>query len=327
MPYNNVISRADAANLIPAEQAKEIIKGVEASNPLLSLARRLPNMSSNVKTQPVLSALATAYFVNGDTGLKQTTEVNWAGVNITAEEIAAIVPIPQSVLDDMQSNGYDAWEQIRPELITAINVAITNAVLFGVNIPASWTASLGAAGLSARCVAAGHNPSVAAFADLYDAILAESGAGLADGAFMLVENDGFGVSGCLAHPTLKGRLRGLRDVNGNPVFKRDVQSPSQYELDGAPLNFVTDGTFDPTTTLMFVGDWQQLVYSIRQDISWTIADQAVIQDAAGNIVYNLFQQDMVALRVVIRLGVALPNPINRMNQNAATRLPFAMLTP
>jgi HK97 family phage major capsid protein len=327
MPFNNIVSRADAASLIPAEQSKEIIKGVEASNPLLSLARRLPNMSSNVRTMPVLSALAMAYFVNGDTGLKQTTEVNWGNVNITAEEIAAIVPMPIAVLDDMQSNGYDAWGQIRPELVDAINVAIINAVLFGVNIPASWTVSLGAAGLSARCVAAGHNPSVAAFPDLYDAILAESAQGLADGAFMLVENDGFGVSGCLAHPTLKGRLRGLRDVNGNPVFKRDVQSPSQYELDGAPLAFATDGTFNPANALMFAGDWQQLVYSIRQDISWSIADQAIIQDAAGNSIYNLFQQDMVALRVVIRLGFALPNPINRMNQVAATRLPFAMLIP
>jgi len=35
---------------------------------------------------------------------------------------------------------------------------------------------------------------------------------------------------------------------------------------------------------------------------------------------------MVALRAVMRCGFALPNPINRMNQVAATRCPFAILT-
>jgi hypothetical protein len=36
---------------------------------------------------------------------------------------------------------------------------------------------------------------------------------------------------------------------------------------------------------------------------------------------------MVALRAVMRLGFALPNPINRVNQVAATRYPFCILTP
>jgi len=35
---------------------------------------------------------------------------------------------------------------------------------------------------------------------------------------------------------------------------------------------------------------------------------------------------MVALRAVMRLGFALPNPINRMQQTAASRAPFAVLT-
>jgi hypothetical protein len=64
---------------------------------------------------------------------------------------------------------------------------------------------------------------------------------------------------------------------------------------------------------------------MRKDVTYKVLDQAVIQDQAGNIIYNLAQQDMIALRAVIRLGFALPNPINRMNTNAATRFPFAVL--
>ena len=52
MPYNNVISRADAAALIPTEVSAEIIKNVAAQNPLLSLARRLPNMSASQRSMP-----------------------------------------------------------------------------------------------------------------------------------------------------------------------------------------------------------------------------------------------------------------------------------
>jgi HK97 family phage major capsid protein len=323
MPYNSIITRTDATALIPAEVSREIIKGLAGNNPLLSLARRLPDMQRGTYTMPVANALATAYFVNGDTGLKQTTELDWTSVNVHAEELAAIVPIPEAVLDDAD---YDIWGEVRPAVEEALGVAIAAAVLNGTNIPATWTADLGAAGLLARCVAAGHNPSLAAFADLYEATLGETAAGV-DGAYMLVEADGFGVNGVLAHMSMKGQLRNVRDAVGNPIFKTSMQSTTQYELDGAPLYFPTDGVLNAANSLMFVGDWNQLVYSMRQDITFKILDQAVIQDAAGNIVYNLAQQDMVALRAVMRIGFALPNPINRMNQTAATRCAFAVLIP
>ena len=105
-----------------------------------------------------------------------------------------------------------------------------------------------------------------------------------------------------------------------------MQDGTRYDLDGTPCYFVTDGSINPATAYMFSGEWKHLVYAMRQDITYTVLDQAVIQDNAGEIVYNLAQQDMVALRAVMRLGFALPNPINRMNQNAATRYPFSILT-
>ena len=98
MPFNSVISRSDAAALIPEEVSDAILNDVAASNPLLSMARRLPNMNRAQQRMPVMSALATAYFVNGDTGLKQTSEVNWANKYIDAEELAVIVPIPKNRL-------------------------------------------------------------------------------------------------------------------------------------------------------------------------------------------------------------------------------------
>jgi HK97 family phage major capsid protein len=322
MPYNSVISRTDAAALIPTEVSNEIIKNVAGTSPLLQLARRLPNLSRSQRSMPVMNALASAYFVSGDTGLKQTTDVSWDNKYIHAEEVAAIVPIPEAVLEDAD---YDIWGEVRPAIVDAMNLAIGQAVLYGTNIPATWTTDLGAAGLVAVATAASQVISAAAYTDLYEAILGEKADGT-DGLFMTVEADGFQVTGTLAHMSMKGKLRNVRDVNGQPIFKTSMQSSTAYELDGTPIYFPNDGSIVEGSSLMISGDWSRLVYAMRQDVTYKILDQAVIQDAGGNIIYNLAQQDMVALRAVMRIGFALPNPINRMNLTAATRCPFSVLT-
>ncbi len=322
MPFNSLVSRTDAAPLIGEEIIAAFLTEVAGTNPLMQLARRLPNMSKAQARLPIWSSLATAYFVNGDTGLKQTSEVSWENKYIDAEELAVIVPIPEKVLDD---SDYDIWAQCKPELLRAFSKAITAAVFYGTNIPASWTTNLGAAGIVAGATTASQLISAAAYTDLYEAILGEKTDGT-DGLFMLVEADGFGVSGNVAHVSMKGKLRNTRDSNGIPIFKTSMQDPSRYELDGTPLYFPDDGSMVAGSSLMISGDWNQLVYSIRQDVTWKVLDQAVIQDSSGAIVYNLAQQDMVALRGVIRLGFALPNPINRMQETAASRFPFAVLT-
>jgi HK97 family phage major capsid protein len=322
MPFNSSISRTDAAALIPDDVSTEIIKNLAERNPILNLARRLPNMSRATRSMPVMSSLATAYFVSGDTGLKQATEINWENKYLHAEELAVIVPISEAVLDDAD---YDIWGEVRPALEEALGVAITRAVLYGTNIPAQWTTDLGAAGIVAGATTAGHTISAAAYTDMYEAILGETAAGV-DGLFMLVEADGFGVTGNIAHMSMKGRLRNVRAATGEPIFRTAMQDATSYELDGTPLYFPTDGSVVAGSSLLVSGEWTQLVYAMRQDITYKVLDQAVIQDAAGSIIYNLAQQDMIALRAVMRLGFALPNPINRINQVAATRYPFAVLT-
>lgn len=322
MPYNSTISRSDAAALIPEDVSAEIISNLPSMNPIMQLARRLPNMSRAQRRLPIMGSFATAYFVAGDTGLKQTSDVTWENKYIDAEELAVIVPIPEAVLDDAD---FDIWAQVRPEVERALSRAITAAVLYGTNIPATWTTDLGAAGLVAGSTAASHTISAAAYTDMYEAILGETAAG-ADGVFMLVEADGFMVTGSISHLSMRGKLRNVRDADGNPIFKTNMQDPTRYELDGTPIYFPTDGSINSASSLLISGMWDQLVYAMRQDITYKVLDQAVIQDAAGNIIYNLAQQDMVALRAVMRLGFALPNPPTYENETDGTRFPFAVLT-
>ena len=332
MPFNSLITRTDAAALIPEEVSREILDSVADTSWLLRMASRLPDMNRAQTRLPVANGIPFAYFQDGDTGLIQTTEMDWTNRFIDAETLTVIVPIPKNVFAD---TDYDLWGQNKPKLVDALNRAATGAVLLGVTpagqpIPQSWATNMGApgtpaAGILAGATAAGHVVSAANYVDLYEAILHENGAGV-DGVCMTVEADGFMVTGHVAAIPMRGRLRGVRDVGGQPIFMQSMQQAGQYTLDGAPVYFPEDGIINPATALMVSGQWSKLVWALRQDMEWEISTEAVITDAAGKVVLNLFQQNAVGLKVSMRIGFALPNPRNYVNANAATRFPFAVLT-
>jgi HK97 family phage major capsid protein len=310
--YNSLIDRSsDAAALIPEAVSQEILQAVPTASAVMQLARRLPNMSRKQQRLPVMSAMMDAYFVTGDTGLKQTSEITWENKYIYAEELAVIVPIPEAVLDD---SAYDIWGEVRPRIAEAMGKAFDAAVLHGTNAPTNWPDDL-----VTGATAASNTVTLGTGADIYDDVMGASG------TLATVEADGYMANGHLAAPTMRARLRGLRDSNGQPIFMRSMVDRTVYELDGMPVQFAANGAVDATAAHMFSGDWSQLVYAIRQDITYKLLDQAVITDSAGNIVYNLAQQDMVALRAVMRLGWQLPNPVNAVQETAASRYPFAVL--
>src|SRR3954447_13807268 len=116
MPYNNLVSRTSAQALIPEVVSNDILGGLANQSAALQMFRQV-RMSTNQTRMPVVSALPTAYFVTGDTGLKQTTEAAWANKFLNVEEIAAIVPIPEAVFDDA---GFDVWGNVRSLLENAI---------------------------------------------------------------------------------------------------------------------------------------------------------------------------------------------------------------
>lgn len=308
----NIVNRTDLSGLIPEPVTREIIQGVTEGSAVLQMGRRLLNMTSKTQTMNVLDMLPTAYFVNGDTGMKQTTKMKWDKKKIYAEEIAAIVPIPEAVLDDAD---YDIWGEVRPRLVEAFGKVIDGAILFGTNKPTSWRDSV-----LETCTKAGSV--VAATPYIYDDLLAEGG------VIAKVEESGYLVNGIMSAIQMRAKLRGLKDLNGNPIFKTDMQGATPYALDGSPMYFPRNGAFDTAKALMFAGDWSELVYSIRQDITFKIFDQGVVQDPSDNsIVYNLMQNDMVALRAVMRLGWEIPNPKTAYNDTLSKFCPFAVYAP
>ena len=309
----NITSRADAEAIIREQVISTIFQDAPKQSTFMSMARKLPNMTSNQTRMRVLDFLPTAYWVDGDTGMKQTTRQAWDNVFIEAAELAVIVPISEAVLDDAE---FDIFGEIAPRVNEAIGQRVDSAIIFGVNRPRNWQNDI-----ITLARQAGNNVAPGSSPDYYDLILGEGG------IISKVEEDGYMATGALAAMTMRAKLRGIRATDGSLIFKSDMQGSTNYALDGAPMYFPQNGAYDNTIAQLIVGDFKQAVYSIRQDVTVKILDQGVIQDpTTKEIVYNLAQQDMVALRIVFRMGWALPNPATRMDEDRVG-CPFAYLEP
>lgn len=310
------IDRSALSGLIPEPVTREIMQGAIAESAVLRMGRRLANMSSKTQTINVLDALPSAYFVNGeatDSGageaFKQTTKMAWDKKKLYAEEIAVIVPIPEAALDDAD---YDIWGEVKPRLTEAFGKVIDAAILFGTNKPSTWRT-----GVVPAAIAAGNGVPVGT--SVFDDIMGENG------LISKVELDGFNPNGVMSAIQMRGKLRGLKDTTGQPIFKSDMQGSTRYGLDGMDMYFPMNGAFDPNQAQMIVGDWNQLVYAIRQDMTFKIFTEGVIQDPSTKaITYNLMQNDMVALRAVMRLGWEIANPVNAYNADKANPFPFSV---
>ena len=263
--------------------------------------RRLPNMTSDKTKLRVLDSLPVAYFVDESTnnGRKNTTKMAWDKKYINAAELAVIVPIKENVLNDA---SIDIWAEVRPRIVEAFAKKIDNAMFFGVDKPSDWRAGLVPSVISAGAEVdeTGH-----LYSDINDVMTK-------------VEESGYEVNGILGGVGLKGKFRMMTDTTGQPLNTTEIGSVRR--------EFMDNGVWDKTTSTLIAGDFSQAVYAIRQDVTYKILDQAVIQDTDGSILYNLAQDDMVALRVVMRLGWEIPNPVNALNETSA-RFPFASLKP
>lgn len=334
MGYTDMIDRTDSGALIPEDASREILQSVPDGSAFLKLGKRLQNMTRAQRRLPVLSALPMAYFVDEVPGVvvpdysnssyKQVTKVEWSNKYINAEEIAVIIPIPESVVEDLE---YDIWGEIRPLIVDAIGAAVDAAVFYGVGAPATWPN-----GIVPDAITAGNVLQVGDIGNLYDDIM--GGTELLPGLIGHIELDGYFPNGFVGSIGMRGRLRGLRSgaaLDGLPLFRTAFDGMTKktiYELDGQPIYFPVNGVVNPLTSLLIAGDWTKAVYAIRKDISYKVLTEAVITDPATNeIIYNLAQQDMVALRVTFRMGWQVSNPINTLNTNANTRFPFAVLQP
>lgn len=325
MATNLSISRQTGSDpLVPEPVSAQIRQLMPAASAIMGLVPETQRIQMSALTQrmPVLSVLPMAYFVSGDTGLKQTSRQQWRNKVLTAEEIAVIIPIPENYLDDAQT---PIWPQVRPRLVEAAGALVDAACLFGTNKPSSWGYPV-----YQRAVAAGNTTFEGAVIDGAAGDLAQQVAYMGE----ILAEDGYDMDGFVSRPGLGWRLTRLRATDGTPIYNQGLRNDmSMSTLYGLPLRPLKNGAWNATETHLIGGDWSQAIVGIRSDISFKVFTEGVISDDSGNVVLNLMQQDSIALRMTLRMAWEVANPANRLNQDTAgdpptestTRWPFAAL--
>lgn len=312
--YNAAIARTGTLGtntdpLVPEPMIAEVIQEATQASAALAQCRQV-QMAAGTTRQPVLSVLPTAYWVAGDTGLKQTSAAEWDNVDLVAEEVAVIVPVPESYIAD---SGVPIWAEVRPLLGQAIGTLIDQACIFGTGAPTTFGDSIFevADGIG-NSVTAGTGDDLAVDVAALGQLLAEQG---------------FGLTGFMSKPGFQWQLNGLRSADGVPIYQTNLQGGIGSSLFGFPLNEVKNGAWDSSNASLIAGDFSKAIIGVRQDISVKVFDQGVISDESGNVVLNLMQQDSVAMRVTARFGFATANPVTAVEDSALDRAPFAILAP
>lgn len=306
----DMVLNADLGNgTLPDEYARQIIQDTPKSSVLLQHARTVP-MSKKSRIQPVLDMFPEAYWVDGETGLKQTTKAKWGDLKMVAEELAVIVPVPENLLADSDIRVFD---EIAPRVAESMGKMIDAAAIFGNGKPASWPdAIVPAAVACGNAVKAGTGTDLAVD-------VASMGQKLAE--------EGYPMNGFVSQPGLDWQLRTLRSTTGEPIYQEHLAAGGTSGLYGLPLNPVLNGSWDASKAMLVGVDWSNVLVGIRQDITVKVLDQAVITDAEGKVLLNLAQQDAVAMRFVMRVGFCVANPLNRLQGAKDKRYPACVLQP
>ena len=311
--FNDLITRSDVP--IPTEEVGELLKVMPEESVLLRRARRQPMSTKTVK-QTIMTTFPDAYWVDGDTGLKQTTKQSFSQPTMTAEELAVIAVVPDAVIDD---SSLPIWETLRPYLAEAIGKKVDAAAIYGTDKPASWPLALVPGAIAAGVIAPGNL--TATPADQRKDV----GQLVADLGLKMARDAGANLTGLIAQAGTSWELDRIRDADRRPIYDGVAGA-----LRGVPFDELKNGSWSSVgtgdTAVPLIGvDWSQVYVGIRQDITVKMLDQAVISDAAGKVIFNLAQQDAKALRVVFRVGYQAVMPVNYQQLDPAKRFPAGVI--
>lgn len=311
--FNDLITRTDVP--IPTEEVGELLKVMPEESVLLKRARRQPMSTKTVK-QTIMTTFPDAYWVDGDTGLKQTTKQSFSQPTMTAEELAVIAVVPDAVIDD---SSLPIWATLRPFLAEAIGKKVDQAAIYGIDKPASWPLAIVPGAIAAGVIAPGNL--AATPADKRK----DAGQLVADLGLKMARDAGATLSGLIAQAGTGWELDRIRDADRRPIYDGVAGA-----LRGVPFDELKNGAWSDVgtgdTSVPLIGvDWSQVYVGIRQDITVKMLDQAVISDAAGKVVFNLAQQDAKALRIVFRVGYQAVMPVNHQQLDPAKRFPAGVI--
>ncbi len=336
--FDEVMARTPSENRTAREKREEIvqqiIQDVEQQSVALSLGE-VTRMSTFKTRFRVANTVPDAFWVNGttgagdapygsnnnddtnqvakDSGLKQTSNMTWDYIERTPDEIAVLIPMPDSWRDDSDL----AWDEIRSGVRSAFALAIDKAIFWGASTTSHPLPSTFGNGIVADTLASGN------------VVVEGTGVDPADDyalLFQSLEERGFTATGAVVNNSETWRLRRLRSggPEGMPIYQ-SLDAAGNGLIYGRALTEVRNGTWEPTFATALTGEWSNLKIGVRQDIEFKMFDQGVITDANGNITFNSMQNDGEILRACMRLAYVVTDPYRYAT--GQREYPFEMLAP
>lgn len=277
------ISRAEVATLIEEAYADSLLNAAKEASTVLS-AFQTVSMGTKTTHLPVLATLPEAGWVSesatASEGVKPQSEVTWADRTLVAEEIAVIIPIHEHVIDDATVSVLTEVAELGGQ---AIGKKLDEAVLFGIDKPASWVS----ADLLSAAVAASQDVTVV------DGQANESDiVGAVNQVSEKIATAGYAPDTLVSSLAMRYKVANLRDADGSLVFRDE-------SFAGYRTFFNRNGAFVPSSATAFIVDSSRVRIGVRQDITVKFLDQATV----GSI--NLAERDMVALRLKARYAYVL----------------------
>lgn len=296
-----MITDSDIKALITPEIQQEVIDDIVRESVVLKHFTRLPNMTSSQREIRIADTLPLVYWVEGNTGFKKTTNLEWANKRIVAQELATIIPI---AINNVRDTAIDIWSEIRSKVVQDMHRKIDQAIITGEDKPPMFRASL----IDTIINAGASIPTTNNFVNDTDLSMAK------------VESSGYIPNAIMGGVGLRSDLRKVTDSTGQPIYAS--------WLDGLEKIYVENSSWDSNKAKYIIGDFSKCVYAIRQDVEFEMFTQGVVSDpSTGNVVYNLMQQDMIAIRCTMRLGWEVPNPVNILQPNPLVRFPLSLVSP
>lgn len=144
----NYVSRAEVAATIIEERSGEIITAAIEQSVAMNAFRRV-TVGSDTLRYTIINKLPTAQWLTanapdpaGDLDPKPTTDIGFDKVDVTVEELATIVVIPDNVRDD---SSIDLYAEVRARCAEAIGRLIDQTIFFGTARYRAWVTSTWAA--------------------------------------------------------------------------------------------------------------------------------------------------------------------------------------
>lgn len=300
MPNTIPLSGATGAGggfLIPVEYAETLVQTVLRENAVAQLARRVVLRGRQLVFTTYLGRPIVGFV--GEGALKPLTGASWGQVTVGIQEIAAIVPVTNQLLDDAREDPMLLVEE-------DVNLSVADTIdahalgmQAGAGITSQFANTLTATTLSVEYNAA--RPDALAFA--------------ISQAMGKVEANGGRPSGAILSWDFRQSIREARQTTtglgaAQPVYGANgTMDPFQGLNAAFSTNLASVAAVAGAGKVIgVVGDFANAILLVRNDISVSQSAEATLNNAGALI--HLWQQNMQAWRYDVRVGFYV-NDLNR----------------